>query len=151
MSLQHGNYRRLHYTEAVAEAEERNEILVGLDEVLVCQSGEAIVAIHIVAAPLFWTMDEPQAYEVELIRPRWLYGSEGILSPIRWVGRNYDITAEELHELDKLTHEELDASPYGQLPEIDGYLWAIPKVPQFSRTQPWRRNELAWWESFRKA
>ncbi|QRY51791.1 hypothetical protein [Mycolicibacterium septicum] len=148
--MTYGNYRRLHYTEAVAEAEERGEILVGLDEVLTCSSGEGVVAIHIVAAPDFWTMDEPQAYGVELVRPRWLYGSEGILFPVRWVGRAYETTIAELDELGKLSTEELDASPYGQLPDNDNHLWAIPKVPKFSK-QPWKRCELQWWRAFREA
>jgi hypothetical protein len=139
----HGNYRRLHYTEAIAEAEANNEILVTTDDVLIVNQGsEAAVAIHIVAEPNFWEHDEPKAYEVQLVRPMWLYGSEGHLYPIRWVGRMHEFTDEELESATG------DEQFWNLLPD-DIYLWALPKVPKWTE-KPWQRCELNWWQAFRE-
>lgn len=121
--MSHGNYRRVHYTEAIAEAEDRDEILVTLDDVLVINQGsEAAVAIHIVGGPNFWEHDEPEAYQVELVRPRWLYGSEGHLYPLRWVGRVDEPTDAEFETL-----AADESHPYWDLiPESGSFLWAVP-------------------------
>lgn len=139
----HGRYRCLHYTEAIAEAEANEEILVTVDEVLVVnQGGEAAVAIHIVGAPKFWEQYEPQAFEVELIRPRWMYGSEGHLHSIRWVGRVHDLTDEDFENLP-------EGHPYWELiPESGAFLWAVPKFPKFT-DEPWQRCEIPWRQAFR--
>ena len=145
----HGNYGWLHYSEAIAIAEERDEILVTADDVLMIgEGGAAAVAIHIVAGPNFWEHDEPEGYSVELVRPFWMYGSEGHLYPVRWVGRVHELTNAEL---DAMTEDD----PYWELiPEHGSYLWAVPKVPQFSKTyyggKPWKRCELKWWDAFRQ-
>ena len=142
---QHGNYRRLHWTEAVAEAETNDEILVTTGSDLVINQGsEAAVAIHIVGGPKFWEQDEPQAYEVQLIRPRWLYGDEGHLYPVRWVGRVDELTDAEFDTVSD------DDSYWNLIPEGCAFLWAVPKVPKFSNGKPWQRCEIAWWKSFRE-
>ena len=149
--MSHGNYRRVHYTEAIAEAEDRDEILVTLDDVLVINQGsEAAVAIHIVGEPNLWEHDEPKAYQVELVRPRWLYGSEGHLYPLRWVGRVNEPTDAEFEIL-----AADESHPYWDLiPESGSFLWAVPKVPAFSRmyseSKSWQRCELPWWNAFRE-
>lgn len=142
--MTHGNYRTLHWHEAIAEAAERDEILVTTDDVLVVNQGsEAAVAIHIVAEPKFWEHDEPKGYGVQLVRPRWLYGSEGHLFPLRWVGRLHELTVEELEAIP-------EDSPYWELiPENDSYLWSIPRMSGGHNPKPWQRCELSWWQAFR--
>lgn len=140
----HGNYRTIHFREAIAEAEERGELLVGLDEVLWrCPGTESVQAIHIVGAPKFWEQDEPTAYRVELIRPRWMYGNEGHLHPVRWVGHLDEFTDEEFDEMEREDSPLSELLNGNVLPEAHSWLWAIPKAD-------WLRCEIRWWETFRK-
>lgn len=132
----------LHYTEAIAEAERNKEILVTLDEVLIVNQGtRSAIALHIVGEPDYWTKDEPKGYCVELVRPSWLYGAEGHLHKLRWVGRVEELTDEEL---DAMSEED----PYWDLiPEHGNHLWALPKLSNGGK--PWQRCEIPWFDSFR--
>lgn len=135
--------RRLHYTEAVAEAEARGEILVGRDEVLTVREGKtSAVAIHIVVDYGTDYSAEPKGYAVELCRPSFMYGAEGILTPLRFVGRVEELTSEELDAMS-------DDDPYWDLiPDYSELLFAMPKVPGFTE-ESWRRSEAPYWQAFR--
>lgn len=78
-----------------------------------------------------------------LVRPRWLYGSEGELSLLRWVGRLEDMSIEEMEALSE------DNPYWGELiPEYGDYLWALPKTA-YGGNKTWQRCEIPYWEAFR--
>lgn len=137
--MSHGNYRRLHYSEALKEAVGNDEMLVTSDEVLWTGPGKGrgVTAVHVVTEPDYWTHDEPKAYIVELVRPMWAYGNEGHLNPIRFVCHVDELTADEL---DAMT----EADPYWDLIPDGSWLWAVPKGN-------WERCEIPWWNAFRDA
>jgi hypothetical protein len=74
---------------ALESVRSRNEILVGVDDVIGrWLGGEAAQALHIVVPHDYYKSLEPTAYAVELVRPRWLYGAEGELysDGLRYIG-----------------------------------------------------------------
>lgn len=115
--MKHGNYRHVTHQQAYEESVEGNFTLVGLDGVYQ-QKG---TMLHVVADERFYSQDEPQAYVVELARPNWLYGNEGLLRPIRFVGRTSDCWL-DASEQEWFPGEDNDPFPLFN----DSWLWALP-------------------------
>jgi hypothetical protein len=132
--------KRLHHTEALAEVQAKGERLVGIDEVIWCGHGRGVQVLHVIAPHDYYKSDPPPAYLVELVRPMWMYGNEGLFSSdnLRYVGYVEDMTTEELDAMSNDEYEALD------LPERDvGHMWAVPNT--------WERCPVNFWELFRNA
>ena len=119
MIPQHGNYKRVTHQEVMEDAKKRDYTIVTVDSRIYRGSGEGMVVEHIVAPDDFYQMDEPIGYCVELCRPRWLYGSEGLLRKLEFIGRLEDSWL-DLYKQGIITD---DNDPF---PECGDFIWAMP-------------------------
>lgn len=143
----HGNYRMITHREAYEDSLARDYTMVGLDDV-VYRGGPGIgrVALHIVAPDNFYQMDDPTGYQVQLVRPSWLYGDEGLLSELEFIGRLSDDWL-DVHEEDWFPEDD----PFS---EYSDFVWALPNAQYNFDTKefdsvPWKRVGWDWFEALR--
>lgn len=118
--------------EALDLVKDSNEILVSTSDFI--QYGDSYSwVLQIVAMDGFWEEEKPQAYTVEITRPNFMYGSEGILygAGLRFLGFLRDDTYEE-----DISDEEYEKVPDGRR------IWA------FKDTAPARANDSIKWKRF---
>lgn len=142
---EHGNYKQITHREAYDHWLENDSELVTVDSV-VYRNGPGIgrEVWHIVAPHDFFMMDEPIAYSVELVRPMWLYGSEGQLFPLKFLGRLSD------EWLDVCDEEWFPNEENGNIdPFPDGsFLWELPNGSSGKDPQ-WKPVDWNWYEALR--
>lgn len=139
--MTHGNYKLITHLDAYETAKSRDGVLVTLDTVV----HRGSVALHIVGPHDFYTKDTPEAYAVELHRPMWLYGNEGMLSPaLEFLGRLED------DWLDACESDWWPGDDYDPFPDHGDFLWLLPNSMYPSTgDSPWRTVDWDWYATFR--
>lgn len=144
--MSHGNYRRVTHEEVYQQSIEQDFTIVSLDSVVYRGSGKALEVLHVVAPHTFYKQDTPVGYSVQLMRPSWLYGSEGQLFELPFIGRLSDDWLDWLEALPE--HAEIE-DPF---PECCDFVWGLPNQKRNPATHeydsyPWKHIERwDWWK-----
>ncbi len=124
--------RHLHYTEAMREAAERNEIIVNIGDIVVQGRGASSWF-----AMIAWCGERPEDARLVCILSRRGEGFTGTgIGGLRYMGWIDDFTAEELDTI-------LD-DVFETLPETDVHGYALD-------ASIWRKWDAPYWEWFRDA
>lgn len=144
--MSHGNYRRVTHEEVYQQSIEQDFTIVSLDSVVYRGSGKALEVLHVVAPHTFYKQDTPVGYSVQLMRPNWLYGSEGQLFELPFIGR---ISDDWLDWSDNHPDLSDDDDPF---PECCDFVWGLPNQQWNSSTKsydsvPWKHtSSWDWWK-----
>lgn len=127
--MSHGNYRRITHEDALKLSIERDFTIVSLDSVVYRGAGKALEVLHIVAPQDFYKQDTPIGYSVQLMRPNWLYGSEGQLFELPFIGR---VSDDWLDWFESVPNQTEINDPF---PECCDFIWALPNQKRNPDTQ----------------